>query len=306
MTKSILPLQRRETCDLVIAEHALIWPLRMLHEQPQGEMAVAAFLRRVFGLAAVEEALASLGTLDESLSVCPTRRPTIDKAQVACHEETLAGLIWALQAGERDAADGLALAVFAEGQRKHGLIASGLYAHLLAEQGLAIPRPRRFEPLSGPERSLPVEMPLARLWSGERLTIRAARLWAAVMRAGRCALTETAAMMNRHAVPAAAAASLNHVMLLTLGSATRAMALKPPPCPQTTDDERGLVAAAAAEPGDPERRQRLSWLPDREQAWAEPALEGLCNALRTAGLALPKRDMQLASDPPLWMGLADG
>jgi hypothetical protein len=302
MTKSILPLQRRETCDLVIAEHALIWPLRMLHERPQGEIAVAAFLRRVFGLAAVEEALAALTVIHKSLTVCPTRRLSIDEARVSSHEECLAGLIWALQIDERDATDGLALAVFAEGQRKRGLIAAGLYAHLLAEHGLAIPRPRRFEPVTAGVQPLREETLLERLWFGERLTIRAARLWAAATRAGRCALTEIAGMMHRHGAPTAAAAALNHIMLLTLGSATRGMALKPPPCPQITDDERALVAAVESQHA--ERCQKLTWLPAREQAWAAPALEGLRFALQGAGMAFPLRTVRPISDQPRWTGLA--
>jgi hypothetical protein len=127
----------------------------------------------------------------------------------------------------------------------------------------------------------------------ERLLIWGARTWVFCSRTQDSAVAQLEPVFRRFGV-VAAAASLDAWLCATAQTATHALEVRCPRCPNLSDDEVYLLqAAAAAQHGDfaSARTQLARWLPAAVADWALGPVGGLAKIFKNAGLIMPLRSI---------------
>ncbi len=125
----------------------------------------------------------------------------------------------------------------------------------------------------------------------ERLVVWGARTWVCCSRTQDSPVAQLEPVFHRFGV-VAAAASLDALLCATAQTATHALEVRCPRCPNLSDDEVYLLhAAAAAQHGDlvSARSQLQRWLPAAVAAWTLGPVCGLGRLFANAGLILPLR-----------------
>lgn len=310
--------QCRFVANLVFSEIIVIWALR--HSTPSdkgrcGDSAkVATELSRAFGLARLEESLASLSAIALGLGEAgrlPESKAKIDDDRVTAREEGLLGALAAYQQRDEDLAARLIEWLVLRPEQNRLALAVKTLAKIMVEAGLLIPqgpenqRPRaRLAALAGDagfRSGAPQPLPYASDWQdltlAERHLLGGCRLWVQAYRKKQDPLAALRLHFGQR--PAIdPGLSLHAILRNTTLTATRPVDVRCLRCPGLSPDEARLLASVAHLQYDSTEAAKAAlgdWLPPSALRMTLDAARGLATALAMTCDALPLRAWDFAA-----------
>lgn len=310
----------RCVAQLAFPEILVIWALRRCTDgrppRVQCPAAVATEFSRAFGLARLEEVLAAVTGLAESLARAarlPQALSALEDDRIGASEEALLATLAALQRGETAQAAALAEWILLPAARPAFLDAAGILARALREAGHLIPyrapRRRSLALAAEPDVTLPSATAAADLRVAERGVVTALRVWVAAYKQQQDPLGAARAHFEHHFNAAGtlwgdrragddAGLSLHAVLRNTTLAATRPVDVRCPACPGLSPDEARLLQAIGwlqRDLAEPAAAALGDWLPPAALRLSLGAARGLATALLAAEQSLPRRDWDLAA-----------
>lgn len=287
----------RSALDLSLPEQVVVWSLRRYRAGEARLEVLAGTYRQVFGLAAVEPALASFGRMVATIEQHSRRRGApigLDRLHLSPTESCVLRLVMAAQIGDLGTADAVAAWLVTRAGRDELVEAVQEFAACLAAAGQQLAGDAAAVFARAPRLREPELPPITRtgdLTPDETLLLQAVRIWVSCAREDRCGGPALMEHLAAHGA-ANAGASLHGILYNCSVAATRAIDVRCRRCPNLSPDEARLLhAVACGQRGITARAAELlaEWLPTAAVRLTIDAVVGAGRELAASGVALPWR-----------------